>query len=121
MKQVVEIEGMDKLNALFSGMPKEVSDSVERELKIVCADLQGKAQNLAPVDTGDLIGSAYNEVKVLDGEVGFTEPYALRQHEQTGYKHPHGGQAKFLEQPYKENRDDYVKNIGDTVKKAVKG
>ena len=115
----VTITGMDKLNAILAKLPDKTNEAVERELKDITADLQGKAQRLAPVDTGDLRGSAYSEVEGMDGYVGFTEIYALRQHEDVENRHPRGGQSKFLEQPYKENADKYTKAISDAVKKAV--
>jgi len=115
----VKIEGLDELNALFKKMPKLANKAIEKELKIVGLDLQGKSQELAPVDLGDLQGSAFTEVSGLDATVGFTEIYSLRQHENIGYRHPKGGQAKYLEQPYKENVPKYINMIGDAVKKAV--
>jgi hypothetical protein len=115
----VKIEGLDELNALFKKMTKLANKAIEKEIKIVGLDLQGKSQELAPVDLGDLQGSAFTEVSGLDATVGFTEPYALRQHEEMGYRHRSPGQSKYLEQPYKENVPRYVKMIGDAVEKAV--
>lgn len=137
------IEGIDKLNTALKTIPDKTAKAIENELKTVALDLQGKAQMLAPVMTGDLRGSAFVVVgKVLVAEplddsdpksirgdipkaetleaiVGFSEPYALRQHEETGYRHPKGGQAKYLETPYKQNRDRYVKYVQEEIRKAV--
>lgn len=113
----ITVSGVKELQALMAKMPDKTNSAVKKELNDICADLQGKAQRLAPVDTGDLRGSAFFEVEGLDGTVGFTEPYALRQHEAVEFSHPKGGQAKYLEEPYKENSDKYV----DALKKAVKG
>lgn len=137
------IEGVDKLNTALKMIPDKTAKAIEKELKTVALDLQGKAQMLAPVMTGDLRGSAFAVVgKVMAAEpladsdpksirgdipkaenleaiVGFSEPYALRQHEETGYRHPKGGQAKYLETPYKQNRDRYVKYIQEEIRKAV--
>lgn len=119
MKTTVNIKGLEELNKLLKAMPKEAANAAEHELKVIVADLQGKAQSLAPVDLGDLRGSAFSEVENMVGTVGFTEPYAMRQHEEVEYRHPKGGQAKFLEQPFKQNTPKYIKGVGDAVRKAV--
>ena len=115
----IEIKGMAELQKTLKGMPAKTESAVHKELQKITLDLQGKSQKLAPVDTGDLRGSAFAEVDGLDGTVGFTEPYALRQHEEVGYRHPKGGEAKYLETPYKENAGKYAEAIIATSKKAV--
>jgi len=114
-----EIIGLDILNSVLRKMPNEVNRLSEKALKEVSLDLQGKSQRLAPVDLGDLRGSAYTEVKGLNAEIGFSEPYALRQHEEVGYNHPGGGEAKYLETPYKNNLNKYIQHISKAIKKAV--
>ena len=121
MSLKVDIVGMPELKRFFEKAPEEIKQAIHNELKVVAADLQGKAQKLTPVDTGDLQGSAYSEVENLEGTVGFTEIYALRQHEEMDYNHPKGGQAKYLEQPYKENMQKYIDDIANAIKRAVGG
>lgn len=119
----VEIEGMDELKAVLQKIPEAVRDVAENSLRKSMLDLQGKAQRLAPIDLGDLRGSAYSDVGFtewgLEAVTGFTEPYALRQHETMEYNHPKGGQAKFLEQPLKENIIQYTADLADTIKKEM--
>lgn len=115
----IVVEGADKLAKQFKGMGKGYRPAVRTALKKCLLDLKGKAVKLAPIKTSDLRKSAYTAMENYAGEVGFAEVYALRQHEELGYEHPKGGQAKFLEQPYKENIDTYVKWIGDEVLKEI--
>lgn len=115
----ITIEGDEALGKILQSIPEKAKDAAHSELKKIALDLMGKAQQLAPVDTGDLRGSAFNEVDGLEAVVGFTEPYATRQHEEMEWEHPKGGQAKYLETPYKENLPEYVKGMGETVRKAV--
>lgn len=87
-------------------------------------DLKGKSQEQAPIDLGDLRGdcSVSDPVDTSKGiqiTVGYGLPYALRQHEEQEYEHPKGGKAKYLEDPYKENIDKYMKYIGNSIKKAL--
>lgn len=94
-------------------------------------DLAGKAARLAPVEEGTLRGSVSVTVIVngirhdgaggmaaatararaaalagrdlaIDVEVAANTIYAARQHEETSWEHPLGGQAKYLEQPFRE-------------------
>lgn len=120
----IKIDGMDELNALLSKMPASVNAAVQKELKTALLDLQGKAQELAPVDTGALRGSAKSDATIngfnqIGGYVSFDEPYATRQHEELDYNHPKGGQAKYLQQPLQGNIQKYISGIGDKTRKAV--
>lgn len=119
----IEIEGMDELKAVLQKIPEAVRDAAENSFRKSILDLQGKAQILAPIDLGDLRGSAYSDVGFtewgLEAVVGFTEPYALLQHEDMEFNHPKGGQAKYLEQPLKENIVQYTADLSETIKKAM--
>lgn len=63
---------------------------------------------LVPYKTGNLAGTGHvasplieaGEVVVEIGYGGPAEPYALRQHEELGFKHRGKRQAKYLEQPF---------------------
>jgi hypothetical protein len=86
--------------------------------------VRGESQELVPVVTGDLRASAYTDTTETPlgpvARVGYTEPYALRVHEdpvaekrreaRRGTPHPAGpvqqarvGQWKYLETALKEN------------------
>jgi len=120
----IKVDGIDELNALLKAMPSEVNVAIQKELKTAMLDLQGKAQELAPVDTGALRGSALSDAEInglnhVGGYVSFNEPYATRQHEELEYMHPKGGEAKYLEKPLNENIQKYIARIGDKIRKAV--
>lgn len=144
MKIDFQVEGLEELSRILRELPKEADEAAGKELKRSALDLQGKSQMLAPVKLGDLRGSAFTAYEgsdistntaadqdtrsvrrskpttgKMEAAVGFTEPYALRQHEEVENEHPMGGQAKYLEQPFKENVKNYIKNIGEAIKKAV--
>lgn len=99
-------------------------------------DLVGRAARIAPVEEGTLRGSgtvvilvngvryegegaypAAREAAIAharaggtvraDVEVAFNTIYAARQHEELEYDHPKGGQAKYLEQPFREHLHRY--------------
>lgn len=115
----VKVEGLEELNRKLNQIPKKAKDEVTKELMDIIFDLQGESQRRAPLDTGALRGSAFAEMNGLEGTVGFEEIYALYQHEGVDFNHPKGGEAKFLENPFKEKMKKYIKAIGDAVKRAV--
>lgn len=61
--------------------------------------LQDLAVQRTPIQDGILRASARATSEGLDAAVSFNTPYAVRQHEELGYQHPNGGEAKYLERP----------------------
>lgn len=106
---------------------REIQGAVHRAAKKalleVGADLQQRSSDQAPVDTGDLRGNASVDRNNLDNLqifVGYSLPYALRQHEEINYSHPMGGKAKFLEDPFREQRINYQMHLAKAVGQATK-
>lgn len=65
----------------------------------------GEGERRAPVREGTLRASGESEL-VVDGDgatvlLSFNTPYAARQHEETEWTHPKGGEAKYLENAIK--------------------
>jgi hypothetical protein len=129
---IIQVEGMAQLNKILASLPDKCKTAARKELKLALIDLKGKAQEITPVETGNLQGSAFEEINpqgfLLGGVVGFAggqdegqpEDYAITQHENMSFKHDSPGQAKFLETPYKENIGKYTDNIADAIKGALK-
>ena len=97
----------------------------EHALKTVGQDLKGKSQTEAPIDIGDLRGNCHvtdtqDDNNGLYVQVGYSLPYARRQHEHTEYRHLQGGKAKFLEDPFKENKTRYERYIRSKVAQALR-
>jgi hypothetical protein len=101
-----------------------VKEAGEHALQVCGQDLKGKSVPLAPVDTGDLRGSCNvskpRKIKrSIFVNVGYNTPYALKQHEHLEYKHPKGGQAKYLETPFNQYKDRYAGFIKQFIKEAL--
>lgn len=99
--------------------------AAKQALQICAADLQGKSAMQAPIDTGDLRANCFvSPVQVENTEiyveVGYDLPYAMVQHERLDFNHPKGGKAKYLADPYNENKAKYEKLIDHQVRKALK-
>lgn len=114
------IGGLEQLNNNFSKLLSNMDSVNNKALRDVGLDLLGKSVDLAPVDKGDLRGSGSSHFEDNTVTVGFSEPYAVSQHEHLEYEHPKGGQAKYLEKPFRENADKYINYIADANKKALK-
>ena len=114
---------MDNIDALMYS----IRSAVDRELEKCANDLQKKSLDLAPSASGVLRESCFVEPRHESEDVrifvvgydttrvtGDNFNYAIIQHEKQ-MNHPHGGQWKFLEQPYKENINDYNNKVDDVV------
>lgn len=98
--------------------------AIKPALELIGEDLLGEAQRRAPVEEGTLRGSGTSDVRrTMNGyelEVTFSTPYAARQHEETTWAHPKGGEAKYLENPLKENAHRYAGIIAMFVRRQTK-
>jgi len=118
---------MAKYKLTWRGKKAEalLKKAVMQEALKCAADLQGKSAREAPVDTGDLRANCNVSRMKEDGEkawyeVGYDLPYARIQHERLDFNHPKGGKAKFLEDPFNQNKKKYGKAIKDRAKNTLR-
>ena len=118
------VEGLREVQRNLAKKISGVKNMSKSAIRDVSFDLKGNSQDLAPVDTGDLRRSAYTKFEDrpggFTGEIGYGAEYAYEQHENLEYRHPQGGQAKYLEQPLKENLGKYARYIKDKSKGAMR-
>lgn len=105
---------------------KLARDAATGALALCGADLLSKSVMEAPIDTGDLRGNgSVSDVNERGDElvvtVGYDLPYAIVQHEHTEFRHPKGGKAKYLEDPYKANVHKYKEFIAKWMNKSLGG
>lgn len=109
-----------------------------KKVTSILLNLANKSAKMAPVDTGDLRNDCMAELNGVtifarkthianvkptlkaSGSVSYDLPYAVRQHEELGYKHPRGGEAKFLEKPFEQNLEKYVTSIHNIPEEVIK-
>jgi len=113
------------LDRLYAGILIETSRAVTE----IAQDVAGIASTRrAPVKTGNLRANIDPEVQikvdrikgVISKNVIAATSYAFAQHENTGYKHPKGGEAKYLTATIAEKAEIYAKRIADGVERALK-
>ena len=113
-------------NLHLTNVTQQMKTNAERAIRLCAEDLLSKSVELCPIDKGDLrkSGTVAVENKGLEtvAQVGFggdhTSKYALAVHEMpntTNWTEPGTG-SKFLEKPFKENSENYLKKIADVVK-----
>lgn len=126
---------LDKqLKRAYKRNPTETAKATRESL----LDLAGESARRAPVDTGDLrndctaelngqtvfmrkspVGGSLPTLRAY-GSVTYGLPYALRQHEVLTYKHPRGGEAKYLERPFDERKERYIRRFEKIVEELIK-
>lgn len=144
----IQLEGLAEVQQQLKKAVAEIDGVTDQSLFIVASDLGEKSQALAPIESGDLgeslqvmkLGDKHYNVNytAIDPETGYD--YAVRQHEDLELRHDRtdgyiirsgpragqtvnrvaGGQAKFLEQPFRENVDKYVQIIANAASTAIK-
>ncbi|MBT2217825.1 hypothetical protein KK120_18620 [Virgibacillus dakarensis] len=86
---------------------------VHQEIPIAVGDENGSINVNTKLDTNTRIIS--QKIEVL---VGFNTVYAMKQHEEVGYRHVEG-KAKYLEDPLKENAEAFARNVQTELRKAL--
>lgn len=133
----VRVEGADRLIHKFQRAPALAKFAIVSELHDVGKDLKEKSQAVAPLDEGDLRDHAYSRPAEggLGTEVGYEGlPYIIPQHEGGWRNHmgkngpveiqnytTPGTQSKFLEAPWLENKERYIKAVKDAARRARHG
>ncbi len=102
MRTGATVEGEEKIRANIRALGKAYPEAMAAALYKLGVVIIAEGQRRAPVEFGVLRASAY--VSPPEGvgvkanvELGFGTVYALPQHERTDYRHPKGGEAKYLE------------------------
>ena len=131
-----------KLNWYGDQMFEDISKEVDLALEKCGLHIKNKSSNQAPVDTGDLRGncSVVTNTKIVSSpntlspegmvpidrpvqdktvRIGYSLPYALIQHENMQFKHPMGGKAKYLEDPFRSEMPACTRLIKQAVAKGI--
>ena len=82
----------------------------------------GDAQQIAPIDTGDLRASGQlgrASGTKLEVEIGFNTDYAAIVHEDLTANHPNGGESKFLEKSIRNMQPKLLGYLAGEVRKVL--
>lgn len=121
---------------------QDIHVSLEEGIDENSLDLQRKTMPRIPIESNDLrndLSIDRSKIKQLVNEIGFSLPYALKQHEELGYDHTRtdgyriatgknagksvnliaGGEAKFLENTFNKEKRKYTRNLANKAKKVL--
>jgi len=119
------LKGLSDVTEHLGQIISNVGDVTEEKMRKITADIRSVAASRAPIETGTLRGTAFDEVKTegdeVIGGVHFPEKYAARQHEHIEYQHPLGGEAKFLEKTIIEKADQIRQQMGSALQNLFGG
>lgn len=79
------------------------------------------SHDLTPIETGDLRQNMTAQAEGAEGVVFNPLVYAARQHEETGWNHPRGGQAKFLKAAVDSEGPKVAQMMANQIRKALGG
>jgi hypothetical protein len=137
------LRGLREVEARLNNALRDIEGVTKSAFMDVVLDLTGEAVRRAPVLDGDLRGSGKAEINSVviamgtkegtiettgempeavryEATVSFGTPYARYQHEGLDFKHPQGGQAKYLQQPFEEKVDRYIQHMRDSVRRETR-
>lgn len=81
------------------------------------------SRTLVPIEETTLERSGGADVDPAErrASVFYDTPYAVIQHEELTYRHDPGRQAKYLEQPFNEERDTMIELVAAATRRAMRG
>lgn len=115
----LELTGISEVMQKLGNALSSAGDLTEAGMREVVEDIGQRAADRAPVETGALRGSMATNVEIdgdtIVGEVRFNEKYAAVQHERLDFRHPQGGEAKYLERAALEKADQVLSRIAGAL------
>lgn len=107
----------DRLVRKLKAAGKKYPRRLARGVRKAAAFILDKSQDLVPVDTGELKESGHVEARGQEASVVYEAEHAVIVHEDLEARHEPPTQAKFLEQPLREYRQE----VKDIIREEVKG
>lgn len=94
-------------------------DDIERAMQAGAEVLLDESNRKAPIETGALIRSGVAKADGNKAAVGYNTPYAVRQHEELGYQHDSGREAKYLENALINNKAAIFDAVADEIRRSL--
>lgn len=101
--------------AAVAGMQAAKQTGLRQAAEAVLAE----SNNRVPFRDGHLKGSGSTAVSGSEAAIGYSAVYAARQHEEIGWNHPNGGQAKYLETALTASAGDVQSILAQAIKRGI--
>lgn len=115
------LEWSGSLAASLARIEDRIRPAAAAGLKKAADGVLRDSNALAPRDTGDLVASGKVVTDDLRADISYTSKHAVPQHEKTQYRHPGGGQAKFLQTALDDNRDQILNAVAAHIRGVLGG
>lgn len=119
MALIVDIDAKEVLAKLGKLSGAELERAARAARGEVGDALLNLSQKEVPHDIGTLANTGVSQAEGNDHVVGYNTPYAARLHEHPEYKFQKGRKGKYLEQPIKENINQFTQVFGMAVKERL--
>lgn len=122
MAKGLELKGLRQVNRALADYAKKYPVATANAMYTEMHEVEAEATRRAPVEFAVLRGSAYTvppTSKSLTTETGFGTVYAARQHEELGWNHPRGGEAKYLENAYRARSNGMLQRLAKYIMRLV--
>lgn len=99
----------------------QIRDLIAQALKDVGDNCLEEANRTIPLEEGVLQDSGFVEVDVhaLEGQVAYSTPYAVVQHEDSTLTHDPGREDHWLEKTVDRNRGAYEAYVADKIRRGL--
>lgn len=99
--------------------PEAFREGVQRGLFLAAEHVLQVSNTRVPIEEGTLERSGATSEGDLVSSVSYDTPYAARQHEELGYRHDAGRQAKFLESASIDEMDTVAQIMAKATREAL--
>ena len=96
------------VNLEDAALASRAGNAAHAALQAAGEDIRQRANAIAPRRTGAMVGSSQVSVEGNRARVSYGVRYARIQHDATGFRHPRGGQARFLAEAAQDGRSAEV-------------
>lgn len=96
-----------------------VQKAAERGVQLAAEHLLQKSRELVPIEEGTLERSGTVTREGTRAAVSYDGPYATRQHEELLWRHDDGRQAKYLEQPARDEAPEMQNIMAAQIRRAL--
>lgn len=93
----------------------------EEGVRLALEHIAGVSQQRTPIDEGTLRRSTATTQSGLEGVVSADTPYAVFVHEDLTAHHPRGGQAKFMESAFQDEKNTAARIIAQAIRRKMGG
>ncbi|WKX70046.1 hypothetical protein [Streptomyces sp. XD-27] len=98
-------------------------EGAARGLRLAAEHVLDRTRAQVPIEEATLerSGTATVDETDLTAAVSYDTPYAVRQHEELGYRHDAGRKAKYLEDPLNQEAATVAEIIAAAVRRSLRG